>query len=188
MTEASTENSGANREPNKSCSSPGIWSTKSARCGEKMAANPDFKELFAALCDQQADFLVVGAHAVMIFTEPRFTKDLDIWVRPTADNASRVFRALQVFGAPLSDLTEADLATPGVIFQIGVAPNRIDILTKIDGVDFDGAWARRVKSSYDGQPIAILSLEDLIRNKRACGRKQDLIDLEKLEAAEQERR
>jgi len=152
-----------------------------------MAANPDFKDLFVALSDQDADFIVVGAHAVMIFTEPRYTKDLDVWVRPTPDNAARVYRALQAFGAPLSDLTETDLATPGVIFQIGVPPNRIDVITQIDGVDFDAAWRRRVQSSYDGAAIAILSLDDLIQNKRVAGRKQDLLDLESLEAARRER-
>ena len=151
-----------------------------------MAANPDFKDLFVALCDQQADFIVVGAHAVMIFTEPRYTKDLDVWIRPSSDNAARAYRALLAFGAPMADLTEADLATPGVIFQIGVPPNRIDIITAIDGVAFDDAWPRRVKSTYDGVPIAILALLDLIQNKRAAGRKQDLLDLEQLEAAARE--
>jgi hypothetical protein len=153
-----------------------------------MAANPDFKDLFAALCDQQVEYIVVGAHAVMIFTEPRYTKDLDVWVRPTPDNAARAFRALQAFGAPLADLTEADLATPGVVFQIGIPPNRIDIITKIDGVEFADAWPRRVESTYDGVAIALLSLQDLIQNKRASGRQQDLLDLERLEAAEREQK
>jgi hypothetical protein len=153
-----------------------------------MPANPDFKDLFVALCDQRAEFIVVGAHAVMIFTEPRYTKDLDVWVRPSIENAERVYRALRAFGAPLADLTEADLATPGVIFQIGVPPNRIDVITQIDGVAFDDAWSRRVESTYDGTPISILSLPDLIQNKRAAGRKQDLLDLERLEAAQRERR
>jgi hypothetical protein len=151
-----------------------------------MAANRDFKDLFAALCDQAAEFIVVGAHAVMIYTEPRYTKDLDVWVRASEDNAARVYRALQTFGAPMADLTVADLATLGVIFQIGIAPNRIDIITQIDGVTFEDAWPRRVASAYDGVPISILCLKDLIQNKRASGRKQDLIDLEQLEAAERE--
>jgi hypothetical protein len=152
-----------------------------------MPANPDFKDLFAALCDQKADFLVVGAHAVMIFTEPRYTKDLDVWVRPAPDNAARVYRALELFGAPLAELTVEDLSTPGVVFQIGVAPNRIDVITKIDGVEFADAWPRRVESFYDGVPIALLSLPDLIANKTAAGRPQDLLDLERLQAARRER-
>ena len=98
-----------------------------------MAANPDFKDLFSELYAAHAEFLVVGAHAVMFYTAPRYTKDLDVWVRPTAGNAARVHRALTAFGAPMSDLTSDDLARPGTIFQIGVAPNRVDILTSIEG-------------------------------------------------------
>ena len=148
-----------------------------------MATNPDFKDLFAALSDQQAEFIVVGAHAVMLHTEPRYTKDLDVWIRPSPENAQRVLRALGDFGAPLADLTVADLATPGVVFQIGIAPNRIDVITQIDGVDFEGAWQRRLSSTYAGVPISMLSLDDLITNKRASGRPQDLLDLEKLLAS-----
>jgi len=145
-----------------------------------MATNPDFKDLFSALCDAEAEFIVVGAHAVMYFTEPRYTKDLDIWVRPSPANATKVHRALVAFGAPMSDLSVEDLSTLGTIFQIGVAPNRIDVITSIEGVDFDGAWPRRVTSTYGGIPIAILSLEDLMLNKGTVGRPQDLLDLEKL--------
>jgi hypothetical protein len=146
-----------------------------------MATNPDFKDLFSALYSAAAEFIVVGAHAVMYFTEPRYTKDLDVWIRPTVDNGTRVYRALAAFGAPMSDLTLEDLSVPGTIFQIGVAPNRIDVLTSIEGVDFDSAWARRVASTYGGVPIALLSLPDLLVNKRAVGRPQDQLDLEKLE-------
>lgn len=146
-----------------------------------MAANPDFKELFAALCAEQAEFIVVGAHAVMVHTEPRFTKDLDVWIRPTPENAKRVYRALSTFGAPLDDLTEQDLATEGTVFQIGIAPNRIDLLTSIEAVTFGDAWPRRLQRTYDGIPIATLAVVDLIANKRAVGRPQDLIDVERLE-------
>ena len=145
-----------------------------------MAANPDFKDLFSELYAAHAEFLVVGAHAVMFYTVPRYTKDLDVWVRPTAGNAARVHRALTAFGAPMSDLTRDDLARPGTIFQIGVAPNRVDILTSIEGVDFETAWAHRTTSSYAGVPIAILGANELVTNKRAVGRPQDLLDLEKL--------
>ena len=148
-----------------------------------MAINRDFRDLFSALCDAGADFIVVGAHAVMVHTEPRYTKDLDIWVRPTAENAQRVLAALRHFGAPLSDLTESDLAIAGTIFQIGVAPNRIDVLTSIDAVEFQDAWARRVPTRYDDVPISILSIDDLLTNKRAVNRLQDQIDVERLERA-----
>lgn len=152
-----------------------------------MATNQDFKDLFAALSAQGSEFIVVGAHAVMVHTEPRYTKDLDVWIRPTPDNAERVYAALRDFGAPLVGLTIDDLSTPGVVFQIGVEPNRIDILTAIDGVTFDEAWSRRVPSTYGGVPIALLAMEDLIRNKRAAGRPQDLLDVAKLEASLQSR-
>jgi hypothetical protein len=146
-----------------------------------MATNPDFRDLLSALSAEGADFIVVGAHAVMFHTSPRYTKDLDVWVRPTRANAERVHRALGVFGAPMADLTVDDLAVPGTIFQIGIAPNRVDIITSIDAVTFDEAWPRRVPSTYGGVRIALLSIDDLLTNKRAAGRKQDLLDVERLE-------
>ena len=116
----------------------------------------------------------------MFHAAPRYTKDLDIWVRPDRANAERVLRALGRFGAPLADLSVHDLAVSGTVFQIGVAPNRIDVITSIDAVDFDGAWARRVATSYGGIAIAILSIGDLITNKAAVARPQDLLDVELL--------
>ena len=148
-----------------------------------MASNPDFKDLFSALSAADARFIVVGAHAVMCYTAPRYTKDLDVWVEPTGENAGRVYGALVVFGAPMADLTTADLAVPGTIFQMGVEPNRVDVITSIEGVDFVGAWNRRIHSTYDGIPIAILSIADLLTNKRLVNRDQDRIDVAKLEAA-----
>lgn len=145
-----------------------------------MATNPDFRDLFAALSAQGADFLVVGGHAVMLYTEPRYTKDLDVWVRPTSENAERVFRALADFGAPLENVKVEDFAAPGTIFQIGVAPNRVDILTSLEGIEFEQAWAARTKSTYGGVPIGVLSAEDLIVNKRAVARPQDLLDVDAL--------
>ncbi len=146
-----------------------------------MTANPDFRSLFSALSAAGAEFLLVGGHAVMFHTAPRYTKDLGVWVRPSADNAARVHRALVTFGAPMADLTVADLAVPGTIFQIGVAPNRIDVLTSIEGVDFEVAWGRRIPTTYGGERIHVLSIEDLLTNKRAVGRPQDLLDVANLE-------
>ena len=102
-------------------------------------------------------------------------------VRPTPENAQRVIGALTAFGAPLFDLTAEDLCTPGVMFQIGIAPIRIDVLTKITAVQFDEAWACRLTSEFEGEPVAVLSREMLIRNKTAAGRTQDLADVEWLE-------
>ena len=128
-----------------------------------------------------AEYLVVGAHALAAHGHVRATKDIDVWVGCDSDNAKRVHAALRAFGAPVAELSVEDLATPGIIFQIGVAPVRIDILTTIDGVVFEEAWTARVVSRYDDQGIYVLSREHLIQNKRAAGRLQDLADVEQLE-------
>jgi len=107
---------------------------------------------------------------------------MDLWVRPTADNAARVWQALVAFGAPLTQLTPADLARPDVVFQIGVPPSRIDVLTGISGVSFDEAWPRRVTVTVEGRTVPVLGREDLIRNKKASGRPRDLADVAELEA------
>lgn len=139
--------------------------------------NRDFRDLFAALNDAGAEYLVVGAHAVAFYAEPRFTKDLDVWVGATPDNAPRVFTALQTFGAPLAGVSEADFAQPGVVLQIGVAPNRIDFSTQIDGVAFESAWPHRTPSTFGDQAIWIIGRADLLKNKAEAGRPQDLLDL-----------
>lgn len=139
--------------------------------------NPDFVEMLSALSAAGVDYLIVGAHALAAHGLPRATGDLDIWVRPAPDNATRVIAALRAFGAPLFDLSEADLARLDTVFQIGVVPSRIDILTGISGVAFEDAWPRRVVLAIEGQPLPFLGREDLERNKRATGRPKDLADL-----------
>ena len=146
-----------------------------------MSANPDYRDLFSIFSEEKVEYLVVGAHAVIYYAEPRYTKDLGIWVRSSSDNALRVWRALRTFGAPLRDVTYEDFTDPEMVYQIGVAPNRIDILMGIKGVDFDTAWKNKVESTYDGIPIYILGKYELIRAKKASQRPQDLLDLEKLE-------
>jgi hypothetical protein len=143
--------------------------------------NRDFSDLFAAFNEAGVEYLVVGAHAVAFYAEPRFTKDLDVWVNPSQANAPRVFAALGVFGVPLTGVSEADFATPGVTLQIGVAPNRIDVATAIDGVTFADSWPNRIGTNYGDLPIWIIGRADLIANKRAAGRPQDLHDLSVLE-------
>jgi len=115
-----------------------------------------------------------------VLGRPRATGDLDVWVRPTKTNAHRAYAALREFGAPLHDLTVADLATPGVVFQIGLPPLRIDILTEISGVPFARAWSRRVLAMFEDVPVAVLGREDFLINKRATGRLKDLADAERL--------
>lgn len=141
----------------------------------------DFRDLLSAFNAHDVEYLVVGAHALAAHGHVRATKDLDVWVRPSVTNAPRVLAALRAFGAPLHDLTDADLAAPGLIFQIGVPPLRIDVLTAIDGVSFDAAWSSRLISQFAGLPVSVLSRSHLIANKRATGRLQDLADIENLE-------
>jgi hypothetical protein len=143
--------------------------------------NQDFRDLLAEFNARGVEYLVVGAHALAAHGHVRATKDLDVWVRPERANAIRVIAALQAFGAPLQDLTESDLAVAGTIFQIGVAPIRIDVITAIDGVDFGDAWAARLQAPFADQIVPILSREHLIQNKRAAGREQDLLDVKWLE-------
>lgn len=140
----------------------------------------DFVEMLSALAAAGADFLIVGAHAVAAHGEPRATGDLDIWVRPSADNAERVHRALREFGAPLHDLTIDDLSAAYTVFQIGVAPARIDILTAITGVSFERAWANRVMIDVEGLSVPCIGKRELIDNKRALGRPKDLADIDSL--------
>ena len=148
-----------------------------------MAVNPDFRDLFAALNAAGARYLLVGGYAVAFHAEPRFTKDLDVWTEPSAVNAARVHEALQAFGAPLQNLMAGDLGRAGLVFQIGVPPNRIDIVTSIDGVEFAEAWPGHAETTYGDQAVPIIGRAELIRNKRASGRPQDLLDLEILERA-----
>jgi hypothetical protein len=146
-----------------------------------MAVNPDFRDLFSALNAAAAEYLLVGGYALAVHAAPRFTKDLDVWVNPTTENAARVHAALSAFGAPLGELAISDLATPGVVLQIGIPPNRIDILTAIDGVAFPNAWPERVETAYGEQRVAVIGRRHLVANKRASGRPQDLVDADLLE-------
>jgi hypothetical protein len=146
-----------------------------------MQVNPDFRDLFAELNAAGAEYLLVGGYALAVHAAPRFTKDLDVWVDPRTENAARVRAALERFGAPLQDLTESDLATPGIVFQIGVPPNRIDVLTAIDGVSFHEAWPERIETTYGGERVPVIGRRHLIQNKRASGRPQDLVDADLLE-------
>ncbi len=152
-----------------------------------MAVNPDFRDLFAALNAAGARYLVVGAYAVIHYTEPRYTKDVDLWVEPTEGNAARVLGALRAFGAPIVGLEQGDLCDPELVYQIGIEPNRIDLLTSVQGLEFADAWAQAVETTYGEVAIRLLSLDDLIRAKKATGRKQDLLDVERLEQARKRR-
>ncbi len=144
--------------------------------------SPDFLDLLRAFSDAEVRFLVVGAYAVGVHGRPRATKDLDVWVEASDENAPRVVRGLIEFGAPLMGLTESDLSKPGLGLQIGVEPGRIDVLTRISGVTFAEAWQGRVQADF-GESVRcnVIGLSDLLRNKRASGRPQDLADVDALE-------
>jgi len=145
-----------------------------------MDLNPDFRDMLRALNDADADFMVVGAYAVAAHGHPRATGDLDIWVRADVDNAPKVLAALSAFGAPMNQISEDDFASPSVVFQIGVPPGRIDILTDISGVDFGTAWDSRMSITIDGITFPVLGRAVLVANKRASGRPKDLADLDAL--------
>ncbi len=139
--------------------------------------NRDFVEMLAALSAAGVEFLVVGAYAMAAHGLPRATGDIDIWIRATRENAERVLRAVRAFGAPLFDLSSDDLVRPDTVFQIGIAPSRVDILTGISGVSFEEAWRNHLTITVDDQLVPIIGLAELLRNKAATGRPKDQADV-----------
>ncbi len=148
----------------------------------------DFRDLLSAFLEGKVKFLVVGAYAVAAHSTPRATGDLDVWVAPGRENGGRVYRALARFGAALEGITESDFATEGTVFQIGVVPRRIDLVTSITGVEFERAWPNRVEAKIFQMSVPVIGLDDLIRNKKAVGRHRDLADVEVLERFPREKR
>ena len=148
-----------------------------------MAESPHYKELLHTLNEFEVEYLVVGGYAVMKYTEPRYTKDLDLWVDNSPRNSVRLYRALAKFGAPLQHdgVTPDTFTKEKIVYQIGVAPVRIDISTHIDGVTFATAWRNRAQDSIFGVPVHFLSLSDLITNKMSTGRSTDLEQVKDLE-------
>ncbi len=140
--------------------------------------NPDFVDLLRAFVAHDVRFMIVGAYALALYGRPRATGDMDVWVETTPENAARVMRALAAFGAPMQDITEADFARPGAVYQIGVAPERIDILTSLTGLTFAGAWPGRQRHPFGDVDVDFIGREDFITNKRATGRARDLGDIE----------
>lgn len=143
--------------------------------------NEDYRDMLSALNAAEVEYLVVGAYALGAHGNPRATGDIDFWVRPTPENASRVWQALAEFGAPRDKVTEADFTEAGMVYQIGVPPRRIDLLTSISGIDFQSAWDGRIESEIGGVAISVLSREHLLKNKLASGRPKDLADADWLQ-------
>jgi hypothetical protein len=152
--------------------------------------NPDFRDMVHALVAESAEFLIVGGFAVAFHGHPRTTGDMDLWVRPTAGNAAKVWRALARFGAPMHALgvQQDDFVRSDLVVQFGVPPRRIDLLTSLSGIDFDAAWANRVQVPWNGMQVCFLALDDLLRNKRATGRSKDAADVAELEKRRRPRR
>jgi hypothetical protein len=148
-----------------------------------MLTSPDFKELLSLLEKHKVRYLVVGGYAVMKYTEPRFTRDLDLWVSTDEKNSKAVFAALKEFGAPLKDLTPRDFSEKGYFYQMGNPPFRLDIMMSIPGVEFESAWGGREEVRLGEFRIPFISKADLIKAKEASGRTQDLMDAEKLKNA-----
>ena len=144
-----------------------------------MAESLHYRELLQLLNEFEVEYLIVGGFAVMKYGEPRYTKDLDVWVYNSPQNSLRVVEALKKFGAPLDHdgITSETFAEKQVVYQIGIAPVRIDILTEITGVESPDAWRKRVASTFFGVPVNFISLDDLVTNKQALGRSSDLKDL-----------
>ena len=139
--------------------------------------NPDFRDMLSCLKSAEVEFIVVGAYALAAHGLPRATGDIDIFVNASIKNAHKVLRALREFGAPASEITVEDLTAPDNIFQLGVAPCRIDLLTSIDGVTFDEAWRNRLRVAVDDLEIYVLSKNDLLKNKLAAARDKDKSDI-----------
>ncbi len=149
-----------------------------------MKSSKDFEDLLGYFNARGVEYLVVGAHAFAFHAKPRFTKDLDLLVRSSPENARRILQALDDFGFGSVGLSAQDFVGPEQIIQLGVAPNRVDLITSIDGVSFEDAWEGRVAGRYGAHPAFFLGLRELVRNKRASGRPQDLADLAELRRAD----
>jgi len=147
--------------------------------------NEDYKEMLQVLLKNKVKFLVVGAYAMGAYGYPRATGDFDIWVEASVVNSRRVYRSLVQFGSPLSDLTEEIFSEEGIVFQIGIAPRRIDIITKIDGVEFGRAYSERHDILIDDLKVPFISKNDLIKNKESTGREKDKLDAEYLRKADE---
>ncbi len=145
-----------------------------------MFPSSDYEDLFKTLNGYKIKYLIVGAYAVIYYTEPRYTKDMDVWIFPDLNDHAEVYAALKEFGAPLQAISPEDFRDKKMIYQIGVAPIRIDIKMDVEGLDFKKAWKNRKKITYGKTPVCVVGFDDLIRAKKAIGGPQDFLDIQKL--------
>ena len=142
--------------------------------------NKDYKEMLQLLLEEQVDFILVGAYALGAHGYPRATGDIDIWVKADEINSINIYKALERFGTPVDQITVNDFTKEGIVFQIGVTPRRIDILTQLDGVSFDEADEDKIIVEVEGLKLPILSFDKLIKNKLSTGRERDALDVKLL--------
>jgi predicted nucleotidyltransferase len=166
----------------------GIWLSLLRNSKELVKINSDFKDLLRLFVDESVRFLVVGGYAVIKYTEPYYTKDLDIWIEASPENAKRALRALTRFGAPTGGVTLEELTDPDLIYQIGIEPVRIDVMAAVPGLTFASAWKNRTVADFDSVTVPVLSLDDALASKQAAGRPKDLLQVEQLLAAKNRRR
>ncbi|MDF1612077.1 MAG: nucleotidyltransferase [Stygiobacter sp.] len=140
----------------------------------------DFKEFIRLLNEQKVEYIIVGGHAVIYHGYVRYTGDLDVWINNSNENADKMISVIEKFGFGSIGLTKKDFMEKDSIIQLGYEPDRIDIITSVEGLNFNDSYPRAIETEYDGEKIKLLSLEDLKINKKAAGRLQDLTDLEKL--------
>lgn len=145
-----------------------------------MELNRDYEEMLKSLNEYRVRYLLIGAYAVMYYTEPRYTKDMDIWVERSEGNIKKLYKALRNFGAPLTDISINDFMDPHMMYQIGIEPVRVNIMSDLFGIDFKKEWNNRVVSKYGSERVNIIDIKSLIMSKRKANRKQDEIDIEKL--------
>jgi hypothetical protein len=143
--------------------------------------NQDFVDLLRAFVDAKVRFLVVGAYALALYGRPRATGDLDLWVDATPENAARIMTALRAFGAPTEEVSPADFSAAGIVYQIGVAPGRIDLLTELSGLTFAEGWESRVRHPFGDVEVDFIGKDAFLHNKRSTGRPKDRADIEGLE-------
>ena len=148
--------------------------------------NPDFRDILSVFAEERVDFIVVGAYALAAHGLPRATGDIDLWVRPSADNSKRIWKAFEKFGAPMKGLKRDDFENGDLIVQIGRPPRRIDIITSVSELEYDSAWKNRKIVEIEGITISVLGKDDFIKNKKAVGRVQDIADVKRLESLDEE--
>lgn len=143
--------------------------------------NEDYKEMLQLLIEEKVEFMLVGAYALGVHGVPRATGDIDIWIKPNIENSEKVYKVLQKFGTPIEESSKSEFAREGIIFQIGVAPRRIDLMTQIDGVEFEDAYKEKIIVDIDRLQIPVISLDKLIKNKISTGREKDKLDVSLLQ-------